>query len=355
MLMPQSRITTSGHCCWLLTALLLLLPITAKAEPIPAADYQKNLERAITALDTLQQTDENETPYGYQQRLDQTIAAVQEALPEHQDVQGSDEVCKVDNSWLHGALKNLKSVSSEQYQAKLTQIIERLRALEERVAYERRPATAADNKAEKKQKLESILERPEYATEAKGPSALGRLIQDFIRWLQQFLPTPVPSQSGRASGTSVVVQVLVVILALLVLFYVVRILIARMGGTRRKRKSEKSKARIVLGEQLKPEDTATDLLSEAEALARAGDLRAAIRKAYIALLVELGDRKLITLEQHKTNRDYLNSLRTIPLLHSRMGALTDSFERHWYGFIEASDNDWRNFRSRYQAALQTQN
>ena len=94
------------------------------------------------------------------------------------------------------------------------------------------------------------------------------------------------------------------------------------------------------------------MLSEAEALARKGELRAAIRKGYIALLVELGDRNLITLAQHKTNRDYLNSVKNIPLLHSTMRGLTDSFEFHWYGFAPATENDWANFRSRYHKALQ---
>ena len=110
--------------------------------------------------------------------------------------------------------------------------------------------------------------------------------------------------------------------------------------------------RVRLGERLEPEQTATDLLSEAEELARRGELRAAIRKAYIALLVELGDRKFISLAQHKTNRDYLNALRSVPQLHSRMRGLTDSFERHWYGFANATENDWQEFRTGYLAARQ---
>jgi len=68
--------------------------------------------------------------------------------------------------------------------------------------------------------------------------------------------------------------------------------------------------------------------------------------------VELGDRKLISLAHHKTNRDYLHSVRSIPELHSQMRGLTDSFERHWYGFASASDADWTNFRARYKQALQ---
>jgi hypothetical protein len=107
-----------------------------------------------------------------------------------------------------------------------------------------------------------------------------------------------------------------------------------------------------LGERLEPDATATDLLAEAEALARQGDLRAAIRKAYIALLVELGERKLVSLAHHKTNRDYLNSLRSLPQVHSRMRDLTESFERHWYGFVTVTPNDWQDFRTGYLATLE---
>jgi len=109
--------------------------------------------------------------------------------------------------------------------------------------------------------------------------------------------------------------------------------------------------RIVLGETLSPDQTAADLFSEAESLAHAGDLRAAIRKGYIALLCELGDRKLISLAQHKTNRDYLNSVRDKTRLYGSMRPLTISFENHWYGLLPAGENDWHDFRNGYQQAL----
>jgi hypothetical protein len=350
------RRTLKQYCfAYLLMVFLSALSHTAKAQPPASVDYQKNLERAIAALESLEEIDEAESPYYYRNQLDEMLTTVREALPEHQQVQGSEEVCTVDNSWLHSALKDLEAASPEQRQNKVPQILERLRAIEERVAYERRTAIDTDSKVYTKGKLESILARPEYAPQARGPNALQRLIQYFLQWLEKILPKPVRVQSGRARWVSVVAQIAVVIVALLVVFYVARILFRRFRRSPKKRAPRKRKARIVLGEQLKPEDTATDLLSEAEALARQGDLRAAIRKAYIALLVELGDRNLITLAQHKTNRDYLNAVRNIPLLHSKMHVLTDSFELHWYGFAEATENDWQNFRSRYRAALQTQN
>ena len=47
-----------------------------------------------------------------------------------------------------------------------------------------------------------------------------------------------------------------------------------------------------------------------------------------------------------------HQLRSVPQLHSRMRGLTESFERHWYGFASASPNDWQDFRAGYVAALQ---
>jgi hypothetical protein len=162
-------------------------------------------------------------------------------------------------------------------------------------------------------------------------------------------------EPGRVTSVTWIVQIVVILAALLLIAYVARISISRFKRSGKIKTSKKRKPRIVLGERLEPEDTATDLLSEAEALARRGDLRAAIRKAYIALLVELGDRKLISLAQHKTNRDYLNALRDVPPLHSKMKGLTDSFERHWYGYAQATESDWQDFRAGYLAALHTGN
>lgn len=339
----------------LLCAIFLLAPSLVNAQHLSAADYEQNLHSAIVALEELEAMDEAESPYYYHNELTKTLATVRDAVPVHQSVQSSDEVCNVDNTWLHEALTELEKANAEKRPDHIARVIERLVAVEERVAYERRAATDADNKVYTKGKLESILARPEYAPQAQGPNALTRLIRDFIEWLEKLLPKPVRAQTSGSRWPGLLAQVVVVIAALLVVLYVGRIIVRRFGVSPRKRISKKRGALIILGEQLKPEDTASDLLSEAEALARRGELRAAIRKAYVALLVELGDRNLIALAQHKTNRDYLNSVKNIPPLHTTMRSLTDAFELHWYGFVEATENDWNNFRSRYHQALQKQN
>ena len=200
-------------------------------------------------------------------------------------------------------------------------------------------------------KLAEILQRPEYARKVKAESALGRLWRQFWKWIQNLIPKPKPIAPGAAGILSKIAQLFVILLALGVLVFVAKLFLPRLLHSRRAKRKVKEGARIVLGERLEPDQSATDLLSEAETLARAGDLRAAIRKAYIALLLELGERKIIILEQHKTNHDYLRAVRRVEGLYPNVKQLTDSFELHWYGLARATETDWQTFRSGYKQAL----
>lgn len=330
-------------------AVLFLFLFPARAAATPLTDYHLNIKSAIATLGHLSQSGDN-----FDRELPAAVESVRTKLPKHETVEFEGEVYNVDNSWLHQELDELEKADNRS--ERLAHIVWTLQAIETRVAERANPGgSPAENKQWAKTRLESILARPEYATDTEGSNALIRLLQDFFLWLEKYLPKPRFGSAGGVNWITRIAQVLVIGLAVAVLLFVLKTLYVRFAGRSRKPKtSKKREARIVLGERLEPEATATDLLSEAEALARQGDLRAAIRKAYIALLVELGDRKVISLAHHKTNRDYLNSLRSVPGLHSRMRGLTDSFERHWYGFANATPNDWQDFRAGYLAALQTE-
>ena len=336
--------------------MVALFVFPASASAISLTEYQHKLGQAITALDTLAQVDEHETEADFQNRLLQTIDAVRVALPEHFTVEENGDAIEVDNSSLHKTLEDLKSLSVEEQTKKINEVKETLQALERRISERISATPSGEGKDQAKNRLQSILARPEYATGPRGSNALIRLIQDFIRWLLSFLPKPRGGISpGRLDWVVFIVEVVVTGLAAAVLVYVGAALLRRFGRTRRPKARKQKEARIVLGERLEPEATSTDLLSQAEALVRQGDIRGAIRKTYIALLVELGDRKLVSLAQHKTNRDYLNSVRSLPPLHSTMRGLTDIFERHWYGLEPATPDDWQDFRAGYLAALQAGN
>lgn len=331
--------------------LLLLHASLSVCLATPLSEYQRRLQQAINALDTLAQPDESETETERSGRITETLNAVRTTLPKTESVEWTGAGVRVDNEWLHRELEDYERVAPTERDNSLARVTERLQALEQRVAEIESAIGAAGNKTQASKKLAEILQRPEYVRHAKQTSALSRLWNDFWKWLQNLIPRPKPLAPGSAGLLTQVAQVFVVLLAVGVLAYVIRMFAPRLFRQRRSKKEERPGPRIVLGEKLEPDQSASDLLADAEALARRGELRAAIRKAYIALLVELGERKVLSLEQHKTNRDYLRAMQAREPLHANVKQLTDSFERHWYGFAVATEADWEAFRARHKQAL----
>ncbi len=339
--------------------LLILLAVftlgVSPAAAVPLSEYRDLLQHIFDDVVSLMSTNENESTTDFEYRFTETIDAMRSEFPRNQPVEFEGGTSSVDNAWFHAALDDLQRTPADQRSVKLSGLAEWVTAHKQRVNDLANAQVASGDKVAEKQRLESILSRPEYAGGAQGQSALTRMIEDFFRWLRNLFPKAPEVQPGRGGFVGLILQVVVVLLGLAAIVYAAVLLIRRIKFDRSTETKKKNEPRIVLGEKLRPEDTATDLLAEAEALARNGDLRAAIRKGYIALLVELGDRKLISLAQYKTNRDYLRSVSNLPQLHSRLNGLTNSFERHWYGFVQATPNDWQDFRTGYRDALQTGN
>ncbi|MGB8510988.1 MAG: DUF4129 domain-containing protein, partial [Pyrinomonadaceae bacterium] len=264
----------------------------------------------------------------------------------------------VDNAWLHEALrgyeqKSTKGTDDGESVKTLRDIAARLRALEERLGEATKSDTdarARDKDAEKG-RLSAILRSPEYNRKASEGGALGRAVEGFVELIRSLIPNIKPMQPGASPTVSRGAQIFVVALGLGIIAYVAQRYWLRRGTT--SKGISLREPRVVLGEQLAPDQTASDLLTEAERMARAGDLRGAIRKAYVALLCELGDRKIIRLARHKTNRDYLSAVRQSapPQLFREMQPLTLNFERHWYGLEDATETDWQDFRARCRHAL----
>lgn len=207
------------------------------------------------------------------------------------------------------------------------------------------------NKEAEKAKMNEILHREEFSKKPPEESALEKLWNKLFKRQQKQEPETIKPKP--ITPLAMIIQYIVIGIAFAAIAYVLWKLVPRLLRRDRKAKKAKKGPRVILGERLEEDQTATDLLAEAEKLARAGDIRGAIRKGYIALLCELGDRQVLSLSQYKTNRDYLRDVRTRIMLYAAMEQMTNSFERHWYGFVPTNENDWSNFRNYYQQAMKT--
>jgi hypothetical protein len=332
-------------------ALLLITLCAGICLARPLSEYQRHVQQAVSALDTLAQFDEGETDEARLTRITETLVAVRSALPATENVEWEETSFTVDNSWLHRELEKFEKAPAAERGKALTPITERLQALAYRLEEIEKAKPTNASKADAKKKLGEILQRPEYARGSKEVSALQRLWRDLLKWIESLFPKPKSLTPGSASLFTTFAQIFVIVLALAVIAYAIKLFAPRVFQRRRTKKKGKRGPMIVLGEKLEPDQSSVDLLADAESLARRGELRAAIRKAYVALLVELGDRKIISLAQHKTNRDYLGAMRDLEPLYGNVKQLTDSFERHWYGFANATEADWLAFRTGYKQAL----
>jgi len=318
-----------------------------RADAATLSEYQRRISAAANLIEELHGAGEDESRTDTSAFISANFQRVRELLPATEPVSLIGQTITVDNSWLHKDLAEYeKSKAGTARTEMLARIAERLRAIDDRLKAMQSENTATADKDAEKGKLAEILRRPEFIQTAPEGSALERLMVRFFRWLSRLFPDAKPIQPGGSPIISTIAQILIVGLCVAA----IAMLIWRYGPrlvSGRSKKKAKREARIVLGERLEPDQTAADLLAQAEALAREGNLRAAIRKAYIALLCELGDRKIISLAQHKTNRDYLNSLRD-KAGYGTMRRLTQSFELHWYGFVPVGEGDWDEFRTGYR-------
>jgi hypothetical protein len=347
----------------LLFALLIVLLLENIAAAVPLSNYAIRVHDAAIELMALEQWAKVDSPTEHAARVATALQDVRKALPAEETVEWEGGTVRVNNSWLDAEIRTYEQMSpfDPQRAATLARIVERMHALDDRLAeldWQRKivkeEATKSAKKDQEKARLEAILRRDEFVEKPPQESLLSRWWKRFLEWWSRLFPGSSALAPGQMSWLSFIALIFVFTLAAGALGYAIWKLSAFFERRRSRFKLEKREARVILGERIAPEQTAADLMNEAEALARRGELRAAIRKAYIAVLCELGDRKVITLSQHKTNRDYLRALRERRNLLGEMQKLTNSFENHWYGFQQATPDDWTSFRTGYQKVLSTE-
>ncbi len=286
------------------------------------------------------------------------IADIRKNLPVTEKIEWEGSSIETNNQWLDENLKAFEDESAETTKRKiiLNNISERLSAIEEKIEQTENPA-ANRSKDEDKRKISEILRRVEYQKPPpKEESTFQKIIKKIRQWLADQFPKPdIPDGAfdGLQSLSFGFQMLLYAAVFGFIAFLIYRFAPFLARKFRRGEKEDKGE-RIILGEKLAANEDAQSLFSEAEEMARQGNLRGAIRKGYIALLCELSDRKIIGLAQHKTNRDYLRDVRKKRELHQNMNGLTNSFERHWYGFDDANETDWNEFKQNYHKAVSSE-
>lgn len=276
--------------------------------------------------------------------------AVKQLIPAQEDVETDGQTIRTNNAWLHATTDQIIKNSygdEEQVRSLLIELADRLLVLEQQVSASMENVAAADQGA----LLQKILSRPEYLPDEKKESTIkkwiNRLVDQITSLLAKLFGNRNPQVGNSGTGSVSAVRIIVTLILLgAASFGLVKLL----QKFRRRRKKDDD-VREVLGEELPDDMTATDLLNNARQLAGNGDFRSAIRRAYIALLCELEQRGKVRLHRAKTNRDYLDELKSENSLYPTFSVMTGAFEHIWYGQEPATETEFNDFLTLYQETV----
>lgn len=322
----------------------------APAETISV--YRAKIHNAKLLVDDLFYGDEDESGAAQKSSNErETLKKIRLALPASEKVESKNISVETQNKWF---VEQLDAYEKETDASKRTEILsgisERLGAVEAEIGALESSTAAARTKDEDKRKLTEILSREEYKKpEPPAENIFQKIWRKISEWLDGVFPksSPFSIPEGGLSSLSFFLQIIIYLLVFGAISFLIYkfapFLSAKFGRYKKESKSE----RVVLGETLAADADSHTLFAEAEKLAREGQLRAAIRKGYIALLCDLSDRKIIGLAKNKTNRDYLRDVRPRTEIFDEMKNLTTNFERNWYGFGTPKEKDWEEFRENY--------
>lgn len=329
----------------LVLAVLALALVAAPALGAPLFAFKARIQEAAQAASDLRRWAAN--PGTAHEDIAAIEARLRELVPEREIVTTDEGDFEVDNTWLGERLAAFDAArTSEERERIAAEIGGRLSAIRDHLdAYASARGASEDERA----KLREILGRREFRDPSDDPlRKLARTVRDFvvdvITWIRDAL-------FGGSRGTAVAygVRSLVIVAGVIALALLARFLWRR--ATRRDADREVV-GRTVLGERVGPRETAATLADAARALASRGDYRAAIRKLYVAQLYALAERKMLRLSDETTNHEYLAQVRALAGLYPVLAAMTDMFERVWYGAETPTADEWAAFERLHGEALE---
>ncbi len=308
----------------LLAALLGMVTVAhGQDEPLPLSDYVELIESAQAAL-TRAAPDQAQAVLAEQV---QRLAAVQTVqLP-------SGATVTVEP--LLGQVAETGAAAEETASLTLDVALARLHTVQTQL-----DAAAGDEVAARLATLEAILARPEFNTPVS-------LLERIALWLRDLLRRWFPNLNLGGSG-EIDPRVIETILWLLAGIGLIAIVVLLAGWVRRLARSlldEAEAERQAFFADLPR--TAAEARQQAHSAAQSGAYRDAVRRLYLAALLQLNEARLLPFDPSLTNREVLARLRQDSPVRAYLEPVVATFDSVWYGMHEP---DQATFE-RYAAAI----
>ncbi|SDQ32232.1 protein of unknown function [Chryseobacterium soldanellicola] len=196
-----------------------------------------------------------------------------------------------------------------------------------------------------KDNFQSKYKGPEFDYSTTKPT------ESFWEKLQRKIRKIIESIFGETSfgksvnATWVIVRLFGILLVGFLLYVIVKNILDKNGSFFFGKKNKKV---IIKDEELHENIHEINFPESIAKFENEGDYRSAIRYHFLFILKKLSDKKLISWNPEKTNKDYVAELKA-PLLKDEFYNLSYIFEYVWYGEFNVEEKEYLKFKDQYQA------
>jgi len=309
----EAFIATEGSRS-LCTRFFASLRITTDEPSITVAGYWelvRDTQQAVTKMEALSEAEAR-------QQLDDLASQWEKVTAVESPDQG---MVQIDSSYLVAELRNVAPDLQ-----RLEKLLDAL--LSAHADYPQNVFTIQDV-----QPLQEILTRPEFQWSEPQAVTAPNWLQKIIDAFRKFMDRIAVYLLNSAYYGRVPLIIAAVIIFIISLYFISRNL----------------SRNLVRDAQLAAEDGGDALLSSKGAMQRAqilstqGDYRTAIRYLYLSSLLTLDEQGLLRYDRSRTNREYLRSVASRPILANPLRSVIDLFDRVWYGFDEVDEKTYQAY------------
>lgn len=300
-----------------LAILLVLIATPLRAQtpdaPITLAEYRAELEAAIAQLDA--------TPI---KEVNAAIEALQDRFATITQIElGNGDLIEI-----QPLLEDIDLAIWEDWDGETPPLSPRYFVLARlRGALAQIDAAPNDNTQARLAILEEILARPEFNT----PMSLW---DRFWQWLENLISQWWPdSQSSAGSGfLAALLRLVPWIIAIIIVAAILWLLVYWLQRLLRNFVTDARLAELAGDDDLPR--SAAEARQQAHAAAQSGLYRDAVRRLYLAALLQLSEHDLITYERSLTNREVLIRVPNDSPIRAHLGPVVATFDQVWYGVRE---------------------
>lgn len=188
-------------------------------------------------------------------------------------------------------------------------------------------AAPGDDTAARLLLLAEIFRRPEFNSPANW-------LDRFLRWLQRLWDRFFPDQSGAFDGENMALAQRIVLWAVVGLGVAAIIWLLGYWLQRLLRTFVDSAETALPAPESDLPRTAAEARAQAQAAAQSGEYRAAVRRLYLAALLQLAEHHWINFERSLTNQEVLRRIPPDSPVYPHLAPVIATFDRVWYGIHE---------------------